>query len=423
MIFGSFHTGQSLAKSQQDKFYTLKNVDAFSNLGNAQCQYALTSDSATPNEDCIQSVAPNGDVYHFSTESGKTWKQTGGVYSLVNTNANGAHTGCSRTAFGGYIFYTSGTKLGRFDLSATWSDSWQTFTQTPTWRPIMELENELLIGNGKYLASVDSSLTYSDNVFDIPSQYTISALSSAGTYVTAGTTMGTSIYSCKSYLWDGFSTSWSDEDTIPENGVNFFIEVDNGTFAQCGTNGNIYQVNGVQFSLYTNIRETTSWNPYVSSTLINRAIFGANEKVFVMHRPTVSFTYGIVNEYTLTTGTVKGLIASGTQLYVSTGANIDKIGTSLATAVIETPESIGNFLSTRVLYETINGTIGIETKSNGGAYAPKTTKVNAKKNLVYFDGRANDVNFYQSRVTLTPSGGNIIIKFIENVPSNDQKAE
>ena len=31
---------------------------------------------------------------------------------------------------------------------------------------------------------------------------------------------------------DGFSTSWSDEDLIPENGVNFFIEVDNGTFAQ-----------------------------------------------------------------------------------------------------------------------------------------------------------------------------------------------
>lgn len=423
MIIGNFHSGQSLAKSQQDKFYTLKNVDAFSNLGNAQCQYALISDSATPNEDCIQSVAPNGDVYHFSTESGKTWKQTGGVYSLINTNANGAHTGCSRTAFGGYIFYTAGTKLGRFNLTATWTDSWQTFTQTPTWRPIMELENELLIGNGKYLASVDSALTYSDNVFDIPSQYTIAALSSAGTYVIVGTTMGTTIYSCKSYLWDGFSTSWSDEDLIPENGVNFFIEVDNGTFAQCGTNGNIYQVNGVQFSLYTNIRETTSWNPYVSSTLINRAIFGVNEKVFVMHRPTVSFTYGIVNEYTLTTGTVKGLIASGTQLYVSTGANIDKIGTSLATAVIETPETIGNFLSTRVLYETINGTIGIDTKSNGGSYISKTTKVNAKKNLVYFDGRVNDVNFYQSRVTLTPSGGNIIIKFIENVPSNDQKAE
>ena len=74
MIFGSFHTGQSLAKSQQDKFYTMKNVDAFTNLGNAQCQNALVSDSTTPNEDCIQSVAPNGDVYHFSTESGKTWK-------------------------------------------------------------------------------------------------------------------------------------------------------------------------------------------------------------------------------------------------------------------------------------------------------------------------------------------------------------
>ena len=64
----------------------------------------------------------------------------------------------------------------------------------------MELENELLIGNGKYLASVDGALTYSDNVFDIPTQYTISALSSSGTYVIVGTTMGTSIYTYKSYL-------------------------------------------------------------------------------------------------------------------------------------------------------------------------------------------------------------------------------
>lgn len=423
MIFGSFHTGQSLAKSQQDKFYTLKNVDAFTSLGNAQCQNALTSDSTTPNEDCIQSVAPNGDVYHFSTETGKTWKQTGGVYSLVNTNANGAHTGCSRVAFNGYIFYTSGTKLGRFDLSATWSDSWQTFTQTPTWRPFLELENELNIGNGKYVASVDSALTFSDNVLDIPSQRTVSAFSSAGTYLIVGTTQGTSIYSCRSYLWDGFSPSWSDEDIIPENGVNFFIEVDNGTFANCGTEGNIYQVNGVQFSLYTNIRETTSWNPYVTTTLKNKAVFGVNEKVFVMHRPTVSFSYGIINEFTLTTGTVKGLTASGSQLYVSTGSNIDKIGTSLATAVIETPESIGNFISTRVMYDTLDGTIGIETKKNGEAYVSQTSVTNSKKNLVYFDGKVNDVNYYQSRITLTPDAGNVIIKFIENVPANDQKSE
>ena len=76
-----------------------------------------------------------------------------------------------------------------------------TFTQTPTWRPILELENEPLIGNGKYLASVDGALTYSDNVFDIPAQYTISALSSSGTYAIVGTRITTSIYQCKSYLW------------------------------------------------------------------------------------------------------------------------------------------------------------------------------------------------------------------------------
>ena len=132
---------------------------------------------------------------------------------------------------------------------------------------------------------------------------------------------------------------------------------------------------------------------------------------------------GIVNEFTLTTGSVKGLTTSGSQLYVSTGDNINKIGTSLATATIETPESIGNFISTRVMYDTLNGSIGIETKKNGESYVSQSPKTNSKKNLIYFDGKVNDVNYYQSRITLTPSGGNIVIKFVENVPSNDQKAE
>ncbi len=53
----------------------------------------------------------------------------------------------------------------------------------------------------------------------------------------------------------------------------------------------------------------------------------------------------------------------------------------------------------------------------------QTSKTNSKKNLIYFDGKVNDVNYYQSRITLTPGAGNVVIKFIENVPSNDQKAE
>lgn len=421
MISGNFYSGISLAKSQQDKFFTLKNVDAFSNLGNAQCQYALAVDSATPNESCILVTVPSGDVYHFSTASGKTWKQTGGTYSLVNTNANGAHTGARY--FGGYIFYSASTKLGHFNLNATWTDSFGTFTNTPTWRPMIELENELLIGNGKYLAAVDSALQFSENILDLPPQYSVSALSSSGTFILIGTTQGSSIYNCKAYLYDGYSTSWTSEDVIPENGVNFFIEVDNGTFAQAGTNGNIYNVNGVQFSLYANIRETTVWNPYVSSTLKNKSVFGVNEKIFVMHRATVSFAYGIVNEYTLTTGSCKGLTTSGTQLYVSNGTNINKIGTAYATAVIETPETIGNFVTTRVLYGTLDGTIGISTSKNGEAYVVQTPITNSVKNLVYYDGGVNDVNFYQSKITLTPGAGNVVIKFIENVPYNDKKAE
>lgn len=414
MLIGNFHNGQSLSKSEQDKLFTMKNVEVFADLGNAQCQYALVSDSTTPNEDCILVTVPSGDVYHFSTESGKTWKQTGGVYSLANTNSNGAHNGVHY--YNGRLFYSAGTKLGYFDMSSTWTDSWQTFTQSATWRPMKELNNQLFIGNGRFVSAIVSSFTFQDEALDLPSTQTVSALSSSGIFLIIGTTG----VECKSYLWDKYSTSWTDEDMIPEEGVNFFIEVDNGTFAQCGTSGNIYEVSGAKFTLYTNIRETTSWNPYVSSVLKSKTIFGVNEKIFTFNRKTAAFSYGLVNEYTLTNGSVKGLTVSNGQLYISTGNNIDKIGSSFATAVIETPETIGSFVGTRVLYDTLGGTIGIETSVNGNSYVERITITDLNHNIIRHDGKLTNVNFYRSRITMTPTTGNVSIKYIENVSYNDQ---
>jgi hypothetical protein len=91
IVYGQFFNGQSaLGKLEQSKFYSMTNCNVHSDTGLLMPQLAMESESATPNEPCFNAIDPSGNVYFFSKSSGKTWKRTtAGVYSLVNTNANG----------------------------------------------------------------------------------------------------------------------------------------------------------------------------------------------------------------------------------------------------------------------------------------------------------------------------------------------
>lgn len=418
-IFQDWFKGIGKSKYDVNGFDNIVNADIHSEPGSLKCQFALTSESTTPNESCLSAVAPNGDVYFFSTSSGKTWKRaiSNGAYSLVNTNANGAHSGCKY--FGGRIYYSAGTKLGHFNLSSTWTDSAHTFTQSSTYRPMEELNLSLFIGNGKYVAAVDNVLTFSDNALDLPPQYTVSALNGVGTDLLIGTFIGTNVHSCKVFLWDTYSPSWTIEDEILETGVNCFIPSDNITFAQCGSSGNIYYWTGGRMEQFKRFRGiTTVWNPYNSTHLAGKPLFASDGKVFSLHRTDKDFPYCIIQEYTLTGGTSASIITTGSQLLVSTGTNIDKIGTSYAIATIDTPEESTPTQKVMVHYDSIGsgGTIGISTSVDGGSFSAKTTKNSTINKYVYFDGSLGTVNFSQKRITLTPSGSNnISIKRIETI--------
>lgn len=416
MILDKFYNGQSKSKYDQNGFDNLVNCDIHSEPGAIKCQLALVLDSSTPNEACISAVAPTGDVYFFSTSSGKTWKraQSDGTYSLVNTNANGAHSGCRY--FGGRIYYSAGTKLGHFNLASTWTDSAHTFTQSSTYRPMEELNLSLFIGNGKYVASVDNALTFSDNVLDLYPQCTVATLSPVGTDLLITTQEGTNVNSSRAFLWDTYSSSWTIEDVIPEAGGNCALTTDNITFVQFGTAGWIYYWTGARMEKFKQIRGiTTAWNPYLSTTLAGKSLFATGTKVFSVHRFDKDMPYVICQEYTATTGTIKSLINTGSQLIVSNGTNVNKIDTNYATAVIDTPEISRNeqkqsYQKITVHYDIIGsgGTIGLSTSVDGAAFAAQTVTTDTIKKQAYFDGGLGDVNFMQGRVTLTPSGANNI---------------
>lgn len=414
--FSDFHKGIAQSKNIQQGFHNLVNCDVHSMLGEAQSNLALISESATPNEACIRAEDPSGNVYWFSTTTGKTWKRAvaDATYSLVNTNANGAHLGARY--FNGYIYYATTTKLGRYDLASTWSDSFATFTNGASYKPMEEINLSLFIGDGRYVASVDNANTFSANALDLPVGQTITALIGTSYDLLIGTIIGANVKKCKAYLWDTYSPSWTADDMIPDNGVNCFIDGDGMIFAQIGTTGWIYYWTGGQMKRFYKLRNITTAHGDQCSTVHNgRPLYATGTKVFSIHRESESFPYAVVQEYTSTQGTIKSILSTGSQLLISNGSNIDKIGTNYATAIIDTPEAPGKFNKVKVGYYSIGsgGTIGISTNVDGVGYSANSTAVDDINKSVDMEGGLGDCNFMQARITLTPSGANnIIIKSI-----------
>lgn len=408
-IFGEFYKGETRSKYDQQGLDDTSNLDIHSELGSAQCQLALASESTTPNEACISAIVPSGDVYFFSTTTGKTWKRAvaDATYSLVNTNTNTAHTGARY--FNGKLYYWTATKVGHYDLASTWTDTWQTLSNS-NGRGSAVLNLSLFIADGNDVSAVDSAGTWSQSALDLETNWIITDMVAVGTDLLIGTVNTTSNGNSKVFLWDTYSPSWSVEDDVPEAGVNFFLPSDNVVFAQCGSSGNFYYWTGARMEKFKKVRGLTTTNTATShalATVLNgKPLFANSTKIYSLHREDKDMPIAVCQEYTTTTGTITSIIAAGTQLLVSNGSNIDKIGTSRATATLDTPELAGSFQMVEVLYDSLptSTSIGIGTKVDGAdTFTAQTAITDTINKKVYFDGGLGTVNFLQAQITLTPA--------------------
>jgi len=403
LVYGEWWRGQSgLGKLDQNKFYDLDNCDIHSEVGLVQPQLALISDSNTPSEACFSAIVPTGDVYLCSKTTGKIWKRavSDGTYSLVHTNTNTAHRGCRY--FNGYLFYWVSNKLGYYDLSSTWSDSFATFTNSNA-RGAEEHANCLYILDGRYAARIDAANAFSANELSLPAQFIGTAIKSLGDDLLIGTYIGTNVSYCKVFLWDSVNTSWTLESEIFEIGVNCFIQLDGLLLAQCGTEGRFYYWSGLRMKKFGKIRGiTTALGEQMSCVYKGRALFANANKCYSIHREDKDLEWAFCKEYTVTTGTIASLLVQADQLLVHRGTGVDKVGTSRAIATIETPEMPRQFNNSIVLYEDNPSGITISTKINNGVYATKTPILDTIHRTVSFDGGEKECVYGQAKITLTP---------------------
>lgn len=405
--FTDWYKGESLEKLDVGGFDHSQNFDVHKNIGIGQCQLALTTDNATISEPCYRAVAPNGDTYFLSSTSGKIWKRTaGGTVTLVNTNGNGAHKG--GRYFNGYLYYATATKLGRFDMVSTWSDSWATFSNGDALKDMEEINLSLFITDGKYIAAVNAAGTFEANSLDLPSNFRASALAAANFDLAIGSVESTGSVLAKFFLWDTYSSSWTSEDEVFEIGINCFIKADNLLLAICGTEGNLYYWSGSVMLFFKKIRGVTSGLGVQLSTVLNgKPLIAIGSEIYSLHHVSGAFPIALVEEYTAAS-TIQSIVAQGAQLLVSHQTAVQKIGTNYATAIVDTPEYPGVHKVVEVYYDELpTGTsIGIETKTDAGSYVAKTPIIDAIRKRVFFDGGLGRTNTLQARITLNPSGAN-----------------
>lgn len=431
--------------------YKMVGLDPHSTPGLLKVAQKLTKNSAaTVTELCNHALAlTTGDNLFFSSTTGKIWRRAAaGTWALCWTTvptAGGA--GClGAFEYQGYVYWATESYLHRIvvaDADADWTGlSDQNFAKflitDATYHPMVEQNNVLYIGDGKYLASVDTGV-FSGLALDIKTPRRISALGKVGTDVLIGTYRGADIAKTEVIRWNTVSVNYAVSDPVDEEGINCFMTGDSIVFAQAGLRGNIYTYNGQALELFKKIpgdftaAKYGQVNPGSVANIGGNILFGfsngsgdpADEGVYRLGRAGSSYPYILDFPYPtsqratgafILTGTEIGaVLVDGDDIYVAwkeaTNYGVDKIDASnkitqayLETRVMSaTREPFSTFAKFLVAYETVPASCVIEIlydKNYTGSYTATTEVKDTTRKLVYAE-EGVEANTLQLKLLLT----------------------
>ena len=212
---------------------------------------------ATPGTDFVKIVVQgtDGNTYLFGDAGTITKRTSAGVYSLVHTDT-GADAILGAEEFDSFIYWSTHDKLHRkpFPGLADWSDAvedWGTFGNGDTaYHPMIVNGLYLFIGDGRGIASVDDSGTFTANgtpsvtFTSLPHGYRARCFYNYDIDLLIGTWIASTIDKARVFRWTTVDVSYESSDDINESGVNAFLPFDNSVIAQCGKFGNFYFYDG-----------------------------------------------------------------------------------------------------------------------------------------------------------------------------------
>lgn len=304
-------------------------LDIHSEAGVIKVNQKLTKESGSLVDDFVKASVPcsDGKTYHFGSTNGKIWSRTsGGTWALEATASPAAGSAGILDAkeYQGYIYYAMQSRLGRVAVGAAWStrnDNWATFTNTdPDWHPMKVVNLVLYIGDKNYVAQVDAG-TFSANALDIAAPLRIKSLGKMSTDLLIGTYIADNVTETEIIRWNTWSVSFSVSDTIPEVGVNAFLDTDNNVIVNAGTKGSLYLYNGSSLEEYKTIKgvytgSAKAWiHPNAKFNFNGMPLFGlsnisgnpANQGVYSLARTNRNYPFVLNLEHAISTGHLTGI--------------------------------------------------------------------------------------------------------------------
>ncbi len=244
---------------RQNSVFKLKGVDIHSEPWILKVNQAMKKEYDI--DEFVIAIVPcsDGNTYMFGGETGKIYKrESSGNYLLEATNTKGKIM--DAVEFEDYIYYSSGTHLGRWHIGTAWStrddDFWAFSKDDPKYHPLFVLNAVLYVWDGNLVAQVEDGI-FSQNALDLPKWHRITALGKIGNELLVGSFFSDNINKSHLFRWNTWSESWTSSDIVYETGVNSFLSYDNYTLIQCGKKGNIYSYDGNK--LYREKRIPGNW--------------------------------------------------------------------------------------------------------------------------------------------------------------------
>ena len=181
----------------------------------------------------------NGRIYDYDNTVADKW-------SLVHDDSNTCY-GQGMIEFNGNLHWASNNNLGKFD-GTTWTDSFKAFTGGDiAWHPMVIFNGNLYVGDGKYVAKLETDDTWSATKLELAPGYRIRSMAVYGDRIYIGTWRGTSLSDhaeATMFSWDGLSTTYETSFTLKEAGINALVSWNNYLVVFAGVKGNIYFFNG-----------------------------------------------------------------------------------------------------------------------------------------------------------------------------------
>ena len=186
--------------------------------------------------------------HYFYDASGNLYKRTNtGTWS--NIRAVTSSKGQGLEIFNNYLWYTQNSQLGKYgplDSSPTFTDGAQTgLNGTTSWRPLKEFLNYLVVGNGQYLATLDSTGTWNDQRLTFPVGWFVHDLTVMGDYLAIAVNDEEDITQASRgilFLWDGGSSTYNTFSELHEGG---------GISAIHGQQDSVTIFGGIMGNIYT----------------------------------------------------------------------------------------------------------------------------------------------------------------------------